>query len=114
MAPSWVVNAACPVTESRTGPKSQAVNAKVPVTRATLFENGPLCSCRLSASDSGPKAGITGPTLSGKGKGPGRIWITGPPPRTWITPTSASAASFPTCSFVFMPSFSCDPSPTGQ
>src|SRR5437773_1178979 len=77
-APSWVTNSAVPSTESRVAPLSHALNVNVPEIGVTLLEYGPFFTCDSSPSRSSPKALRIGAALSGKGNGPGRIWMTGP------------------------------------
>src|SRR6266699_51726 len=83
-APSWVTNSAVPSTESRVAPLSHALNVNVPEIGVTLLEYGPFFTCDSSPSRSSPKALRIGAALSGKGNGPGRIWMTAPPPVTRI------------------------------
>src|SRR6266566_3146775 len=124
-APSWVTNSAVPSTESRVAPLSHALNVNVPEIGVTLLEYGPFFTCDSSPSRSSPKALRIGAALSGKGNGPGRIWMTGPPPVTRIAcnrsacscDSLVSDASYPdatTLRCVSMPSFLCESSPTGQ
>src|SRR2546422_7959423 len=61
-----------------------ALNVNVPEIGVTLLEYGPFFTCDSSPSRSSPKALRIGAALSGKGNGPGRIWMTGPPPVTRI------------------------------
>src|SRR5213594_2664474 len=86
-APSWVTNSAVPSTESRVAPLSHALNVNVPEIGVTLLEYGPFFTCDSSPSRSSPNASRIGAALSGKGNGPGRIWMTGPPPVTRIACT---------------------------
>src|SRR5882762_1612847 len=132
-APSWVTNSAVPSTESRVAPLSHALNVNVPEIGVTLLEYGPFFTCDSSPSRSSPNALRIGAALSGKGNGPGRIWMTGPPPVTRIACTfSAPAGDSPisdvwdstmadpelfeptTLRWVSMPSFLWESSPTGQ
>src|SRR5437588_13019305 len=136
-APSWVANSATPSTESRTAPLSHAVKANEPEVRTTLFEYGPFFTCDASPSRSSPNALRIGAALSGKGNGPGRIWMTGPPPVTRIACTrsalvwaslisdapyrdgagaagGAGLVAPTTLRWVSMPSFLCESLPTGQ
>src|SRR5437773_8798390 len=138
-APSWVTNSAVPSTESRVAPLSHALNVNVPEIGVTLLEYGPFFTCDSSPSRSSPKALRIGAALSGKGNGPGRIWMTGPPLVTWIACTFSpltgdslisdlldpliSESPYPgepegsaptTVKCVSMPSFLCESSPTGQ
>ena len=72
-------------------PLSHALKVNVPEIGVTLFEYGPFFTCDSSPSRSGPNAWRIGAALSGKGNGPGRIWMTGPPPVTRIAWTFVSA-----------------------
>src|SRR5213595_2277846 len=99
-APAWVTNSAVPSTESRVAPLSHALNVNVPEIGVTLSEYGPFFTCDSSPSRWSPKVLRIGAALSGKGNGPGRIWMTGPPLVTRI------ACNRSACS--------CDSSPTGQ
>src|SRR5213080_383396 len=139
LAPSWVANSATPSTESRTAPLSHAVKANEPEVRTTLFEYGPFFTCDSSPSRSSPNCLRIGAALSGKGNGPGRIWITGPPlvtriacafsriawdslisdmldPRISESPYPDEPERFAptTVRCVSIPSFLCESSPTGQ
>src|SRR5437016_12324855 len=134
-APSWVTNSAVPSTESRVAPLSQALNVNVPEIGVTLVEYGPFFTCDSSPSRSSPNAWRIGAALSGNGNGPGRIWMTGPPPVTRIACTLAAAGAgdppsavvpystapgapaLPepaTVRWVSMPSLLCESFPTGQ
>src|SRR5256885_8249579 len=93
-APSCVLNSAVPFTESRVGPLSHAVKRNEPEIGATLFEYGPFFTCDSSPSRSSPNARRIGAALSGNGNGPGRIWITGPPPVTPIACTLSAGDPF--------------------
>src|SRR5438445_2033472 len=134
-APGCVAAAARPSTGSRVAPLSHAVKVNRPEIGATLFEYGPFFTCDSSPSRSSPNAWRIGAALSGNGNGPGRIWMTGPPPVTRIACTlSAAGAGDPpsavvpystapgapalpepaTVRWVSMPSFLCESFPTGQ
>src|SRR3989454_3726664 len=94
-APSWVTNSAVPSTESRVAPLSHALNVNVPEIGVTLLEYGPFFTCDSSPSRSSPNCLRIGAALSGKGNGPGRIWMTGPPPVTRIAWTFSPLAGDP-------------------
>ena len=70
-------------------PLSQAVKLKLPAIGATLFEYGPFWACDSRPSRSSPNDLRMGAALSANGNGPGRIWMTGPPPVTEIVFTFA-------------------------
>src|SRR5207302_9653446 len=112
-------------------PLSHAVKTNVPELRTTLFEYGPFFTCDSSPSRSSPNALRIGAALSGKGNGPGRIWMTGPPPVTRIActrsafmcgslvsdapyPDGAGLVALTTFRCLSIPSFLCESAPTGQ